>query len=326
MFGTGTKKMLIILILKILEKFSDERRPLTQKKIIELLQLEFGMKCDRRSVKANLMSLKELGYDINLKHGIFIRRDFEESELRMLIDSVLFSKNISRSQAKRLIEKLKTLGNNQFSAKVSHIANLPELQHSDNTRVMFNLDVINDAISKNKKISFVYNSYDENLKLKPRREQIYIVSPYQMAATNGRYYLICNTDGHDNIVHYRIDKMTDVKMLKIPAKNKKDIAEFVGGFNLPKHMAEHIYMFSGDSVWVKFWADKNFLDAVVDWFGKDFKILQKTSDKILINVKVNATAMKFWAMQYGDGIEIISPESLRFSIQQSAKNIFEKHS
>lgn len=43
MFGTGTKKMLIIMILKILEKYSDERRPLTQKKIIELLQLELAV-------------------------------------------------------------------------------------------------------------------------------------------------------------------------------------------------------------------------------------------------------------------------------------------
>ena len=325
MFCTGSKKMLNIMILKILEKYSDERRPLTQKKILELLNLEYGMKCDSRSVKANLMSLKEMDFDINLKKGIFIRRDFEESELRMLIDSVLFSKNISRSQAKRLIEKLKNLGSNQFSAKVSHIANLPELQHSDNTRVMCNLDVINDAISKNKKISFVYNSYDTNFKLKPRREEIYIVSPYQMAATNGRYYLICNTDGHENIVHYRIDKMTDVKMLKIPVKNKRDIKEFLGDFNLPKHMAEHIYMFSGESVFVKFWAKIFLMDALVDWFGKDFKILQKTDEKILVSVKVNQTAMKFWAMQYGENIEIISPESLRFEIMDTAKKIFDKH-
>ena len=58
MFGTGSKKMLIIMILKILKKYTDERRPLTQKKILELLQLEFGMKCNKRSVKSNLMSLK----------------------------------------------------------------------------------------------------------------------------------------------------------------------------------------------------------------------------------------------------------------------------
>ena len=67
MYGTGSKKMLIVMILKILEKYSDERRPLTQKKILELLQLEFGMKCDRRSVKSNLMSLKELGYRYKFK-------------------------------------------------------------------------------------------------------------------------------------------------------------------------------------------------------------------------------------------------------------------
>ena len=327
MFGTGSKKMLNIMILKILEKYSDEKRPLTQKKILELLNMEYGMKCDRRSVKANLISLKEMGYEINLKHGIFIQHDFEEAELRMLIDSVLFSKTISCNQAKRLIDKLKMLGGSQFSAKVSHIANLPELQHSDNTRVMCNLDVINDAISKNKKISFIYNSYDEKLKLRPRRKEIYIVSPYQMAATNGKYYLICNTDNHDNISHYRIDKMTEINMLKIPSRPKKQIKEFLGGnFNLPKHMAEHIYMFSGESIWVKFWAENFMIDALVDWFGKDFKILQKDDDRLLINVKVNKTAMKFWAMQYSEYVEILKPVELRNEIRETAEHIMVTHS
>lgn len=138
--------------------------------------------------------------------------------------------------------------------------------------------------------------------------------------------MICNTDGHENISHYRIDKMTDVQMLKIPAKNKKDIAEFIGGnFNLPKHMAEHIYMFSGESVWVKFWTEKYFIDTLVDWFGKDFKILQTNGEKILINVKVNRKAMKFWAMQFGEYVEIISPQSLREEIRETAKEIYEVH-
>ena len=145
MFGLGTKKMLNIMILKILERYSDEHRPLTQKRILELLDIEYGMKCDRRSVKSNLISLKEMGYDINIRNGVYIRRDFEDAELRMLIDNVLFSKTLSQSQSKRLIEKLKNLGSNQFSAKVNHICNLPELPHSDNTQVMFNLDTLNIA-------------------------------------------------------------------------------------------------------------------------------------------------------------------------------------
>ena len=39
MFGVGTKKMLNLMILKILERYSDERRPLTQKRILELSSL-----------------------------------------------------------------------------------------------------------------------------------------------------------------------------------------------------------------------------------------------------------------------------------------------
>lgn len=323
----GTKKALNLMILKILEKYSDECKPLTQKRIVELLDMEYNMHCDRRSVKSNLMSLKEMDYDINLKNGIFIRRDFEEAELRMLIDSVLFSKNISRSQAKRLIDKLKNLGSNQFTAKVTHIANLPELQHSDNPRVMVNLDVLNDAISRNKKVSFIYNRYNSKLKLQPRKAEPYIVSPYQMAATNGRYYLICNTDGHENISHYRIDKMTDVKMLKEGIKPKHEIAEFIGGsFNLPQHMAEHIYMFGGESIWIKFWTPEFMIDTLVDWFGKDFKILRNEDEKFLINVKVNETAIKFWAMQYGEFVEIVEPVRLREIIRETAENIMSKHS
>jgi predicted DNA-binding transcriptional regulator YafY len=325
MFGLGTKKMLNIMILKILERYSDEHRPLTQKRILELLDLEYGMKCDRRSVKSNLISLKEMGYDINIRKGVYIRRDFEEAELRMLIDSVLFSKTLSKSQAKRLIEKLKNLGSNQFSAKVNHICNLPELQHSDNTQVMNNLDTLNFAITKRRKVSFIYNSYGTDFKLHPRREEPYIVSPYQMAATNGRYYLIANTDDHDNISHYRIDKMTDVKLSKYPVKTRRSIPELSNGFSLPKHMAEHIYMFSGESIGVKFWTSETMMDSLIDWFGKDFKILEKIDGKILVSVKVNETAMKFWAMQYGENLEIIEPLSLRETIRTTAESIAASH-
>jgi len=325
MFGLGTKKMLNIMILKILERYSDEHRPLTQKRILELLDIEYGMKCDRRSVKSNLISLKEMGYDINIRKGVYIRRDFEDAELRMLIDNVLFSKTLSQSQAKRLIEKLKNLGSNQFSAKVNHICNLPELQHSNNTQIMFNLDTLNFAITKRRKVSFIFNRYGTDFKLHPRREEPYIVSPYQMAATNGRYYLIGNDEEKNNIANYRIDKMTDVKILNTPVTPKSEIEELANGFNLPRHMAEHIYMFSGESIWVKFWTSEIMMDALIDWFGKDFKILDKADDKILISVKVNEKAIKIWAIQYGDKVEVISPENLREEIRMQALQIAQKY-
>ena len=96
MYATGNKKMLNMLILEILRKYSDEDHALTQQEIIKLLDHNYGMECDRRSVKNNVLSLKEMGYDISMEKGYkLLSRDFDDAELRILIDSVLFSKSIS---------------------------------------------------------------------------------------------------------------------------------------------------------------------------------------------------------------------------------------
>ena len=94
MYATGTKKMLNILILDILKEYSDEKHRLTQQEIIRLLKANYNMECDRRSVKSNVESLKEMGYEISMEDGYYLmEREFEDAELRMLIDSVLFSKS-----------------------------------------------------------------------------------------------------------------------------------------------------------------------------------------------------------------------------------------
>ena len=104
MYATGNKKMLNILILDILREYTDEKHSLTQQEIIRLLDKNYGMTCDRRSVKNNILSLKELGYDISMDKGYrLLSREFDDAELRILIDSVLFSKSISTKQAKGLI-------------------------------------------------------------------------------------------------------------------------------------------------------------------------------------------------------------------------------
>ena len=91
MYATGNKKMLNMLILEILREYSDDDHHLTQQDIIRLLKKNYDMTCDRRSVKSNILSLKELGYEISMQDGYFlVEREFENAELRMLIDSVLF--------------------------------------------------------------------------------------------------------------------------------------------------------------------------------------------------------------------------------------------
>ena len=330
MYCTANKKMLNMLILDILKEYSDEDNRLTQQRIMRILHDQYGMECDRRSVKRNIEALNELGYEIPYEKGkgyCLISREFDDAELGMLIDSVLFSKTLSKSQTKSLIEKLKALGNKHFSAKVSYISNLQELQHADNKQLMISLDKINDAIADGNKISFVYNEYGTDLKLHPKRDGLeYIVNPYQIVANNGFFYLIGNYDKYDNIGHYRIDKMAKVEIRKEDkVKPKKEVTEFRQGYSLPKHMAEHIYMFSGLSVRVKFLINKDMVGTLVDWFGRDFRILEKGEEMITVSVSCNRSAMRYWALQYGACVEVLEPVSLREEIRDCICEMKEKY-
>lgn len=327
MYGTLSKKTLNILILNILKEYSDENHKLTQQEIIRHLKSDYGMECDRRSVKNNILYLRDLGYEISMEDGYYLmHREFNDAELRMLIDSVLFSKNLTKVQAKSLIEKLEKQSNKYFSAKVAHISNLPDLQHGDNKQLMYALDSVNDAIAERKKIKFTYNVYGTDFKLHPKRDIPYIVNPYQIVANNGFYYLIGNYDKYDDISHYRIDKMTNVEILEEKVKPKKEISDFSQGYSLPRHMAEHLYMFGGPSVRVKMLAPENMMSELVDWFGKDFIVRKSQEDgQIEVVVKVNENSMFFWALQYGPYVEVLEPSSLRARIKDAVSDMERKY-
>lgn len=326
MYATGNKKMLNMLILEILRQYTDENHSLTQQEILKLLEKNYDMPCDRRSVKANVLSLKEMGYDISMDNGYrLVSREFDDAELRILIDSVLFSKSISTKQAKDLIAKIRSLASNYFNAKVSHVSNLPELNRTVNKQAMYCLDTLNDAIADKHKVSFRYNDVGTDFKLHQRRDMEYVVNPYQIVASNGRFYLIGNYDKYDDVAHYRIDKMTDVRELDEKVKPMKQVAGLENGLNLPKHMAEHIYMFSGDSVPVKIETTKNMFSEIADWFGKDIKILSEEGEKLILRLNCNESAMRYWALQYGPYVEVLEPESLRNQIITDIKDMNKRY-
>ncbi len=327
MYATGNKKMLNMLILEILRMYTDEQHSLTQQDIIKLLDKNYGMPCDRRSVKANVLSLCEMGYDIDMDNGYrLISREFDDSELRILIDSVLFSKSISTRQAKDLITKIQGMASNYFNAKVSHVCNLPELHRTINKQAMYGLDTINDAIAAKHQVSFMYNDVGTDYKLHPRWNMRYVVNPYQIVACNGRFYLIGNYDKYDNVSHFRIDKMTDVEELETKAKPMKKVEGLEHGLNLPKHMAEHVYMFSGPTVNVKMETTRDVFSDITDWFGTDVKIIEEDGDRLVLRVNCNENAMRYWALQYGPSVEILEPESLRNRIISDIQDMQKRYS
>jgi predicted DNA-binding transcriptional regulator YafY len=254
------------------------------------------MEVDRRTVKRNLMELIELGYEIesqetkrmvrnsktgeieesNILSDFYLVRDFSNAELRLLIDSLLFSRHLPYSQCKELIQKLERLSNKYFKSRMAYIFTMPE-DKTDNRQVFYNIDIIDEAIEKGKKISFKYLDYgaDKKQHVKCRRdgsERVYIINPYQMAAKDGRYYLICNYDKYNDISNYRVDRITDIEMLDEKVKPFEELEGANGRkFNLSDYMKQHIYMYASDNVRAKFRINKSLISDVIDMFGMDIR-------------------------------------------------------
>ena len=331
------RKKLSFAILDILRQYTDENHKLSQNDIMELLERDYDMKADRKSVKRNITSLLEMGYPIEFtetlrmypnKEGemeesyilsdFYLEREFTDAELRLLIDSLLFSKHIPYSQCKELVGKLEGLSNRYFKSRVRFISTLPETAPT-NRELFYTIEILDEAIAKGKQVAFTYNEYGTDKKLHPRRDREYIVNPYQMAATNGRYYLIGNYDKYDDLANYRLDRITNIRLLDIPVKPVKQVEGMKNGLFLPKHMAEHLYMFSGESVPVTFRMKKSILNDVIDWFGTEIVFSDETEDEVTARVTVNWHAMRHWALQYCRHIRILTPTDLESTVQEDLK-------
>ena len=350
MSAIHTKKMLILDILEVLKQHTDAEHPMTQKEIIAALNSEYGLMVDRKAVKRNLDDLIDAGYPIRcgsetvrtfvnpetgeteeniMASDFYYEHDFSDGELRLLIDSLLFSKHIPYSQCKQLVEKLEGLSNDKFRSRVRHIRNMPENQPK-NKQLFYTIEILDEAISKHKQVKITYNGYGTDKKLhphlnnqgKPRR---LVLNPYQIAATNGRYYLICNADRFDDVANYRVDRITDITLLDKPAKPMRDVKGLEDGLDLPKHMAEHLYMFPGPSELVTFRAKKYILNDLIDWFGKDIRFSNETEETVDCTVRVNRLAMRMWAMQYALHAEVLEPKELRERMIEDVRNALQNY-
>jgi len=321
-------------ILDILKKYTDEDHRLSQKDIIEILKNEYSMDADRKAIRRNIGNLIDFGYEIEYSEAIrmvpnpktgeleestiwsdfYLVRDFDDSELRLLIDSLLFSKHIPYSQCKNLVEKLEGLSNKYFQSRVWYIRTLPD-NAPDNKQLFLTIDVLDEAIAKGRQVAFRYCEYGTDKMLHPRKDSTgkdreYIINPYQMAAANGKYYLICNYDQYDDVSNYRIDRIKDIRLLDTPAKPMNQVKGLENGLNLPQHMAEHVYMFAGESAPVTFSFKKYLLNDVIDWFGNDITFVSETDAEITVRIHVNLQAMRRWALQYAMHAKVLSPEGL----------------
>ena len=98
----------------MLQQYSDEENPLSATDLIERLQNDYGIRCERKSIYADIKALQEVGFDVCRtdypRRGFYMAgRTFELAEVRMLMDAVQSAGFITPKKTEKLVQKLESL-------------------------------------------------------------------------------------------------------------------------------------------------------------------------------------------------------------------------
>ena len=325
---TTSKKMIPLLLLRILWIHADKDHMISMEYICDRLEDEFeserrmGRPALRKLVSSNIRQLNLFfhetqwclneGEELQIcekaianpeQPGGYIKvyclndRLFSDTEIRMLhaskyfgswFEYVKYRETFKRCQCERLFQYLMEIGK---------------------------------AIKKIRKITFRYR---KNGKLSDR---VYTVTPYFLVISGGWYYLICNTDGKDNLSHYRIDRMLQVVMH--PMEQGKCMSQLEGidsSFEILRYMEEHPRMSYEKPVSATLMVEEYLVEAVETEFRTTSKI--KTQEHLFrIRIISTKTAICNWIINLSEHIKIetTSDPSIIDQLCQKAQCIIENY-
>lgn len=246
------RRMAPFLVLEILKKYTDEEHGLKASQIVELMEKDYGININRKSVSSILNDLLELSeipqeYDwknpmpFSIKFDVIPRsngdirenwrlcKEFEDGEIRLLTDLV---KAVPGYPHRRLYEKLQRLGSPLWKSGPQMPATLYSYRQMPAT-----VDCIDKAIRSGRKISFhcIFAPEEEN-----GERTVYTVSPYMTAFYKGNYYLVGYDDTRANMACFRIGVILDAQIVDAPAKDYHSVSSLAQWNFRLDHYLRHI--------------------------------------------------------------------------------------
>ena len=322
------KKISILYILKILKEFSDEKHPLSQKQIIELLDSKYGQSINRKSVKRDLEKLKEAGFPVTSREvsrevkgrNNALTLDWQwnhllsEEEESLLLDTLYFS-HMKQSMVKNLAEKVRRLGSFRFSDDRTCIRNLPfgdSVIRRNDIRDL--LKILTEAIKGKKKIQFQYMHYEVDLKSHANTDKDgkiiqYMASPYIIFAGDERYSLLCYVEGRKEAEILPVERMSGLTvtdqaiapMKSVPNAEKYRTMKYVKPIAPAKiHMAEVC----------RLRVDNTLITELLEQFGKGVTICSALPTEVEVEVTAPPDYVECWAFCHAPHVRVTAPESL----------------
>ena len=303
----------ILKLYELLRQETDENHPMLATTVCKRL-VEQGIPCDRRTLSRCVKTLNDYGYEVmgrlvgHEKAYYVMDRAFCVPELKVLIDAVQAASFITERITTELISKIASLGgSNQAEILKSNLVCFNTRKHS-NESIYYNVQFLEEAIEKQKKVIFLYYDINENGEKIYRREgHHYVVEPIALVFNEDNYYLVCYSSRHGGTSNYRVDRMNGVEIIDEPITEvavslREDVC---------KYTEQAFKMYRGDPVEITLQFDNKLIGSVYDKFGENTKMVRLNAEQCVANVKVQISPTFWgWLFQFGKQMTILSPESV----------------
>ena len=277
----------VLALYKILIKNSDEQHSISMQDILDYMASE-GYSCSEDSVLRYIKQLRnELGVDAISGRGRNARyfignRLLEKEELKLIIDSVNASNFIEKSIATKMIDKLKSTMSKYDSEELDRSVLGINIAKAENKKILYNVNIIQEALAKGVQISFDYMGWDKHKKLVKKYERRYNMNPWALIWANDRYYLygydVKKTGDVFVERNYRVDKLDNIQLSDVPRDGKTQYRSF----NANTYVSRRMGMFSGKEQAITVRIPEYLIGAFIDQFGKRITISEESEDMLQV--------------------------------------------
>ena len=314
-------KLKILYIVDILRKFSDEEHPLNATEICERLA-QYDIRAERKAIYDDIENLIYYGYDIvktrTPKAGFFMAsRELEIPEIYLLTDAVQSADFITPKKTRELVGKLESMMSKQQARERERSIYIGYSHKCDNEEIYINIDTLRQAIEEGKKVSLKYRTrqIDDSRKI-TFKEKIFTLSPYALIWMDDHYYLVCNNEKYDNLMHLRIDRMKSVNMLNEKSRHFSEVSEYKERFDIADYASKTFNMFGGKLCEIELSCSFELLEQVIDRFGDKIHIIGLSDRRFSFRTKgLISDGFVGWIMQFGADMEVTAPDELRSMIK-----------
>ena len=204
------KGLMDVCMLDIIDEAS-ELHPVTQERIRELLESEYGIKADRKSVRRHLSCLvegvsgiryTEKSRTVNSEESTMLTdfwldkdSQFDDVELRALIYTVVFAKHIPVKRKRDLVGKLEALSTGELHKAMGNHVLEDENTAGDFNQLFYSMERIVEAIEEKRKVRFGYTHYVVGQKKPQTMRQTYTASPLGIGVRDDDFYLVATING-----------------------------------------------------------------------------------------------------------------------------------